>query len=151
MLNRAHYGKAEKVAHNIWADYNTGNFNSEKFGSTEAAGLAALIIEKNYNDEDFKRILGINFFNDAVWFNKEGFDAALFYSSLFFMIDNTVKIPVEERLNFISGIYEALVKAEEKSEYRFDVLLDVLAQGPSKVKIDNKSGGKKNNAKSTKK
>ncbi|MCL2230725.1 MAG: hypothetical protein FWC01_06480, partial [Treponema sp.] len=84
------------------------------------------IIEENYLSEDFRRILGINFFNDVPWFNKEGFDDALYYSSLFFMMDGSVDLPIEERIERISAIYDVLTKAEEKSEYRFDVLIDSL-------------------------
>jgi len=90
------------------------------------AQIAALIIEENYLSEDFRRILGINFFNDVPWFNKEGFEDALYYSSLFFMMESTVEMPVEERIERIAAIYDVMTKAEEKSEYRFDVLIDTL-------------------------
>jgi len=99
-------------------------------GSSDPAEFAALIIEENYIDEDFRRILGINFFDDVAWFNKEGFEDALFYSSLFFMMDGSVDIPIEERINRITKIYDVLNKAEEKSGYRFDNLLDILTTKP---------------------
>ncbi|MDR0321644.1 MAG: alpha-amylase [Treponema sp.] len=95
--------------------------------------LVALIIEENYISEDFRRILGINFFNDVPWFNKEGFEDALFYSSLFFMVEGTIKMPIEEKIERISNIYDVLAKAEEKSEYRFDNLLDILTAKPKKA------------------
>jgi hypothetical protein len=50
--------------------------------------LATAIIEENYQDEDFRKILGINFFDDATWFNKEGFEETLFYGSLFFLLES---------------------------------------------------------------
>jgi hypothetical protein len=50
--------------------------------------LGAAFIERHYQDEDFRRILGINLFEDVTWFNKEGFEAALFYGSLFFTLEN---------------------------------------------------------------
>jgi hypothetical protein len=112
----------------------TDSFNAEEF--------AALIIEENYTDNDFRRILGINIFDDVAWFNKEGFEDALFYSSLFFMLDDTVDIPVEERLTRIASIYEVLTKAEKKSGYRLDTLIDSLALKP-KVKGVKKSAAKK--------
>ncbi|MDR2964707.1 MAG: alpha-amylase [Treponema sp.] len=99
----------------------------------DAAKFAVLIIEENYLDEDFRRILGINIFDDVVWFNKEGFDYALFYSSLFFMVESTIKIPIEERIERIAKVYDVLVKAEKESEYRFDTLLDYLAPKPKAV------------------
>jgi hypothetical protein len=96
----------------------------------EAAKFAELIIEENYRDEDFRRILGINIFDDVAWFNKEGFEDALFYSSLFYMVDRSVGIPAEERIERITQIYEVLTKAEDKSGYRFDNLFDSLTTKP---------------------
>ncbi|GBU27589.1 alpha-amylase [Treponema sp. R8-4-B8] len=103
----------------------------------DAADFAALVIQENYQNEDFRRILGINFFNDVAWFNKEGFEDALFYSSVFFMVesDNIVKIPIDERIDRIAKIYEVLIKAEEKAEYRFDNLIEILTSKLSKAKI----------------
>jgi len=100
----------------------------EKF---DAAGFASLIIEKNYLLEDFRRILGINVFDDVVWFNKEGFENALFYSSLFFMVESSAITPVSDRINCITAIYDVLTKAKDKSEYRFDNLLDNLTPKPT--------------------
>jgi len=90
------------------------------------AVIAAFIIEENYLDEDFRRILGINLFNDVTWFNKEGFEAAVFWASVFFMTEVSVKMEIEERINLISEIYDALTKAENKADYRFDNLIDIL-------------------------
>ena len=130
--------------------------------------LAAAIIEENYQDEDFRKILGINFFDDVTWFNKEGFEATLFYGSLFFLLEsdrafeeygakkksakpgrakipkNAVKeaqeaAPVSgvktgplswmERAGIIAGLSQALGRAEKKSGYRLDGLLDYLSGG----------------------
>jgi len=119
------------------------NFRSEKAApfheegtKFDAADFAALVIEENYQSEDFRRILGINIFNDVAWFNKEGFEDALFYSSVFFMVesDNIVKIPIDERIDRIAKIYEMLIKAEENSGYRFDKLIDILTSKPIKAK-----------------
>jgi len=119
----------------IWSDKSTPF--SEEVTKFDAADFAALIIEENYQSEDFRRILGINIFNDVAWFNKEGFEDALFYSSVFFMVesDSIVKIPIDERIDRIAKIYEVLIKAEENSKYRFDNLIDILTSKPSKAKI----------------
>jgi hypothetical protein len=108
----------------------------------EAADFAALIIEENYRSEDFRRILGINIFNDVAWFNKEGFEDALFYSSVFFMVesDTIVKSPIDERIDRIAKIYEVLIKAEEKSEYRFGDLIDILTSKPKGKKLAGVAG-----------
>ena len=117
--------------------------------SGDAAEFAALIIEENYLDEDFRRVLGINIFDYVAWFNKEGFEDALLYSSLFFMVEGSdiMQIPIAERIERISKIYEVLVKAEEKSEYRFDNLIDILtskaaAKAKSGKKVVKKTGAK---------
>jgi len=103
------------------------NVSLWKKGTTfDAADFAALIIEENYLDENFRRILGINHFDDVTWFNKEGFEDALFYSSLFFLVEGAVEIPIEERIDRIVKIYDVLLKAEKKSSYRFDYLIDSL-------------------------
>jgi glycosidase len=119
----------------IWSD-KTAPYRGEET-KFDAADFAALIIEENYQSEDFRRILGINFFNDVAWFNKEGFEDALFYSSVFFMVesDNIVKVPIDERIDRIAKIYEVLIKAEENSKYRFDNLIDILTSKLSKAKI----------------
>ena len=114
--------------------------------SGAAARFAALILEENYLDEDFRRILGINIFDDIVWFNKEGFEGALFYSSLFFLVENTVTIPIEERIDRIAGIYDVLTKAEAKSAYRFDYLLSNLCK-PYSLTTKPSKGAEKQKAK----
>jgi hypothetical protein len=103
---------------------------SEKFDAEE---FAALIIQDNYLDDDFRRILGINIFDDVTWFNKEGFEDVLFYTSLFFMVDASVDIPIDERIERIAKIYNVLTKAEKKSGYRLDNLLDSLTSKPVKI------------------
>ena len=106
----------------------------DQFNSGDPSEIAALVIEKNYNDDDFKHILGINLFDDAVWFNKEGFEDALFYSSCCFMIDQNTGIPVDVKYKRIAEIFDVLTKAKEKSGYRFDRLLDILTSRPVKKK-----------------
>jgi len=124
------------------------NWNKSKKNGPgfSAAEFAAFVIEENYYADDFRRILGINFFNDVAWFNKEGFEDALFYSSLFFMMETTVLMPIEERIEHIAGIYDVLLKAEAKSEYRFDILLNILT-GSGDTKTKPKENAKKTDAK----
>jgi len=113
--------------------------------------FAALIIEENYLNEDFRRILGINFFNDVPWFNKEGFNDALYYSSLFFMMEGTVELPAEERIERVAAIYDVLTKAEAKSGYRFDLLIDLLtAKNGAKKAAVKKEAKSMDQSKSTK-
>jgi predicted transcriptional regulator len=102
---------------------------SEKFNAAE---FALFIFEENYLDEDFRRILGINLYDDVAWFNKEGFENALFYSSLFFLAESTLEIPFDERFDRIIKVYDVLSKAEKKSGYRLDVLIESLTIKPAK-------------------
>ena len=108
----------------------------------DASVFAALILEENYLDDDFKRILGINIFDDVIWFNKEGFETALFYSSLFFMVEGSVYISIDERIKRITNVYDVLLKAEVKSGYRFDKLLENLTTKETKVKSGSKAAVK---------
>ncbi|MDR1868352.1 MAG: alpha-amylase [Treponema sp.] len=107
----------------------------------EPAEFAVLVIEENYLDEDFRRILGINLYDDILWFNKEGFENALFYASLFFMLesDSVVRISIDERIERIAKIYDVFIKAEKKAGYRLDKLLDGLTSKPA-VKAVSKTG-----------
>jgi predicted transcriptional regulator len=102
---------------------------NEKFNAVE---FALFIFEENYLDEDFRRILGINLYDDVAWFNKEGFENALFYSSLFFLAESSLEIPFDERLDRIIKVYDVLSKAKKKSGYRLDVLIESLTIKPAK-------------------
>jgi hypothetical protein len=122
--------------------------------------LPASIITENYQKEDFRQILGVNVFNDVTWFNKEQFDFALLYASLFLAFENedaftvrplaqtkgksksngkafapkggektaaqTAESAWNTRLAFIMDMREKLRRAEEKSAYRLDKLIEVL-------------------------
>jgi hypothetical protein len=58
--------------------------------------FAATIIEKNYLQDDFRRLIGINHFNDVTWFNKEAYENALFYGKLFYVLeDDSAFVPAE--------------------------------------------------------
>lgn len=48
----------------------------------------AALVTENYQAEDFRRLLGINQFQGITWFNKEAFEAALDYGSLFLALES---------------------------------------------------------------
>jgi glycosidase len=56
----------------------------------------ALVLE-NYHTEDFRRLLGVNLFEDTVWFNKEAFEEALFYGSLFLALEGEAALEAVRR------------------------------------------------------
>ncbi|MDR0465707.1 MAG: alpha-amylase [Treponema sp.] len=137
------------------SDKKTSQIAWNQLVSGDPAAVAAMVIEKNYNNVDFKRILGINLYDDAVWFNKEGFENALFYSLCLFMTDCSLGIPIEEKYNHITGLFDVLTKAKEKSKYRFDTLLDIITSKTARArktkekksetdKPETKAKGKKN-------
>ena len=109
---------------------------------SRAVSAAAAFIEEYYLDADFRCILGINVFDDVTWFNKEGFDDALFHSSHFLMLENDSAFKDsaaccgaasrQERTDLITEIYTILKKAEKNSGYRFDHLLDKLVPAAEK-------------------
>ncbi|MDR1277315.1 MAG: alpha-amylase [Treponema sp.] len=133
--------------------------------------LGMALIEEHYEAEDFRSLLGINFFEDVTWFNKEGFEAALFYGSLFFTLESGAafkeysggkkaaakgrktktgeapKTPEKpaaswlERVEMITELVEALSRAEASSGYHLDGLLDSLA-GRNGGKPSGKPAGK---------
>ncbi|MDR0486916.1 MAG: alpha-amylase [Treponema sp.] len=118
--------------------------------------FAAKIIEENYLAGDFRRVLGINTFDDVTWFNKEGFNDLLFYGMLFFAIESTgalrpssrsktapkIKavlertevLPWHGRIGCMGEIYDLLVSAENKSGYQLNKLLDFLTSKSVKTK-----------------
>jgi len=114
------------------ADY-TGAFNAGLFAST--------IIGKNYLYDDFRLLLGLNRFNDVTWFNKEAFESALFYGTLFYVLEDDVAfmsgeaagkgktLPWLERVGRIAQIAETLEKAQVASGYQLDSLILSLTAG----------------------
>jgi glycosidase len=55
----------------------------EDLGPYQSAPAGAALVLANYEAKDFRKLLGVNLFEDTVWFNKEAFEEALFYGSLF--------------------------------------------------------------------
>ncbi|AEF84610.1 alpha amylase catalytic region [Treponema primitia ZAS-2] len=122
--------------------------------AAQSLSPAETLILKNYHAEDFRKLLGVNLFEDVVWFNKEAFEEALFYAPLFIALDSaaalegvprppkktaskvkdTAKLPASaltgddwlNRVAKIGAITEAIATAEAKSGYRLDGLLEAL-------------------------
>jgi hypothetical protein len=113
----------------------------------------ALILE-NYDEEDFRRILGVNLFDDVVWFNKEAFDEALFYAPFFLAAEGggafteaglpkaaegheeTTEAGLTSwavRIGTIAALTEKFRKAGAESNCRLDKLLEALAVKPRKA------------------
>ena len=132
------------------ASENSSAFFGNAGGNYDAAQFAAMLIEENYLDDDFRCLMGLNLFDDVTWFNKEAFASALFYGRLFYTLESddafrppakaagkTKKAKADEeaaaqplpwldRVNRIAEIAEALAKAEASSGYRLDKLINAL-------------------------
>ncbi|MDR2662802.1 MAG: hypothetical protein LBC31_07390, partial [Treponema sp.] len=85
-----------------------------------AQDLARQVILDNYGDDDFRRILGINVFDDVTWFNKEAFEQALHYGSIYAAMEN-------EDAALVKDAAAELQKAERRSGYRLDALIEALS------------------------
>jgi glycosidase len=94
------------------------------------------VILNNYEAGDFRRLLGINFFEDLVWFNKEAFEEALFYAPLFLIPDGGAPAdgPWLKRLETAAEIAGRFAKAEKESGYRLDGLIEALSEKKPKAK-----------------
>jgi glycosidase len=120
----------------------------------------ALILE-NYDDKNFKRLLGINIFDDVMWFNKEAFEEVLFYVPFFLVLDgedaftgaktgeavkpkqaacadtDVLKDITEKsaawtaRVDVIAALTEKFRQAGAESGYQIDKLLEALSGGNS--------------------
>jgi glycosidase len=54
----------------------------------QSGQLGEALIVENYEEEDFRRLLGVNVFDGIVWFNKEAFAEALTYIPLFLALES---------------------------------------------------------------
>ncbi|MCL1836504.1 MAG: hypothetical protein FWG46_03030, partial [Treponema sp.] len=103
--------------------------NSER--SFNAEQFAAALFDENCLLDEFRRIIGINVFNDVTWFNKEAFENAMFYGKLFLVLENdsafSSKMAWLDRAGYIGEVCEAIEKAEAASGYRLDHLICLLA------------------------
>ncbi len=103
--------------------------------------LPASVITESYADDDFRELLGVNVFDDITWFNKENFDFALEYVSMFLTFEgddawmrNDPKAAAkqkkpsswEKRVKLVVNMRETLQKAEQASGCRLDKLLEFL-------------------------
>ena len=94
-------------------------------GAKTPGELGAAIILENYDSEDFRKILGVNRFNDVTWFNKEAFNECLLLVPFFLSLESAA----QKHLETIAVVAEAFHKAEEASGYRLDELPAIMAGG----------------------
>lgn len=83
---------------------------------------ASLLLNAWLEDEEARRFLQINRYNDTVWFNKEAFEALVgwMFAAAF------VSLRQSKEIVAVHQVVKALLKAERKSKYQIAKLLAVL-------------------------
>ncbi|MDR0525107.1 MAG: hypothetical protein LBG90_04475, partial [Spirochaetaceae bacterium] len=123
----------------------------EQVPPLQSANPAENLILGYYKSEDFRRVLGVNRFEDTIWFNKEAFETALRYIPLFTALESPSafekpkkgKKPADSKMSETQGrkwlksiaeITGAFAEAEAPSEYRLEGLIEALGakSGPKK-------------------
>ncbi|MDR2211326.1 MAG: alpha-amylase [Spirochaetaceae bacterium] len=99
------------------------NVSAVKAKSPKA--LARGIILDNYDAGDFRRVLGINVFDDTTWFNKESFERVLQYGSVFAAIESG-------DFSLVKRIRGELQRAETKSGYDLIKFIEALSPAVKK-------------------
>jgi hypothetical protein len=89
-------------------------------GAVSAQAAAQTLLLDNYDKDDFRRILGVNVFDDVTWFNKESFEEALSFGSLFAAVETG-------DFALIKKIDAELRRAEAKSGYDLTRFIEALA------------------------
>jgi hypothetical protein len=69
----------------------------EDLSPYQSPPLGEALVLVNYEAEDFRTLLGVNFFEDAVWFNKEAFADTLFYAALFTALEGDAAFEAVKR------------------------------------------------------
>jgi glycosidase len=102
---------------------------NKKAAAFDAGRFAASLFINNHSCDDFRRLIGVNIFNDVTWFNKEAFESALFYGELFFVLegDSAYPHPCTDRTARIADVSQLMKNAEIDSGYRLDNFIQLLS------------------------
>jgi hypothetical protein len=95
--------------------------------------LTKLLIDEALVSSEYKDVLGLNQFDNTIWFNKECFDDTLFYASLFVVLENAdaFKAAKTVRLHRIKATAETvklLKAAEKKAGYKLEELKKLVGK-----------------------
>ncbi|MEW5814216.1 MAG: alpha-amylase family glycosyl hydrolase [Spirochaetota bacterium] len=99
-------------------------------------------MEKLLSDNHVDGFLGVNRFEEILWFNRESFlELAwwLFIASVVTVLENEKKDRVKKRCREIFSIIGRLIKTVDESEYKVEKLLDLLA-GKAGKQPDSRDG-----------
>ncbi|MDR2363490.1 MAG: alpha-amylase [Spirochaetaceae bacterium] len=100
----------------------------EDVGPYQIPPLGAALVLANYRSEDFRKLLGVNLFEDTVWFNKEAFEAALFYAPLFLALEGDAALEAVRRPNPAGKRPKAVPEAPGTTESRWLIRLERIAE-----------------------
>jgi hypothetical protein len=93
---------------------------SEEYVQDTPIALAKILIDEAMESSDYKDVLGLNQFDNTIWFNKECFDDALFYASLFIILENP------KAVKSAAEMVKLFVDAEKSSGYKLEALLHTI-------------------------
>jgi hypothetical protein len=80
----------------------------------------ASVFTLNVEAEDFRALLGVNLFNDTLWYNKEKIDAALRYAELYASLTPGANGEV------ITRAVKKIKAAEKKAGYKLGELIRLI-------------------------
>ena len=104
----------------------TGTDTAEIYKTAKTPGeIAAALILENYDSEDFRKILGVNRFEDVTWFNKEAFEETLFLAPLFILLEGKKSADKTETIAAVAKVFRM---AEKASAYRFEEFSKALSE-----------------------
>jgi hypothetical protein len=92
----------------------------------DAGGLAfKQVLENALRDEDVRAYLGVNRYRDILWFNKESFERLVWWLMrvAYVGLDGAVTPEAQARLAEAYRVAQALLRAEQQSEYQLEKLL----------------------------
>jgi hypothetical protein len=103
-------------------------------GAETPEAIAAAIILENYDTSDFRKILGVNRFDDVIWFNKEAFEKCISLAPFFLSLEGNAVFGKSRRkhIGTIAAVTKAFNLAKEASGYRLEELLVILSAEKSK-------------------
>jgi len=140
-----HWGFGRKLAQRL-ADYGTDRNESAHLcdlvravltrtgakarpakAKTDPRLAAAALVEANYLEGDFQRLLGVNVHNDITWFNKEAFENTVRDGKFLCLLESFLGKPSPKAATRIAEVAAALQAAESASGYKLGGLIRELA------------------------
>lgn len=99
----------------------------KKFTDADPAQMARIW----FSDVDIQRFLGVNRYQDTLWFNKESFREFIWWMNLLAVLEcgseqNASATTMVEIILTLQKLYKTLLNAEKKSKYQVNLLINAL-------------------------